>query len=50
MLLLIGGSRRYFTLRHKSGKTFGPDGLSRRDQYLGDPQFTSSEEFEDKPL
>ena len=39
----------HFTLRHKSGKTFGPDGLSRRDPYPGDPQFTSSEEFEDEP-
>ena len=39
----------HFTLRHKSGKTFGPDGLSRRDKYPGDPEFANSEEFEDEP-
>lgn len=28
----------HFTLRHKAGKTFGPDGLSRRKHYPGDEE------------
>ena len=39
----------HFTLRHKSGETFGPDGLLWRDRYPGDPTFTNSEESEDEP-
>ena len=39
----------HFTLRHKKGKTFGPDGLSRRDPSPKDPPFANSEEFEDEP-
>ena len=39
----------HFTLRHKKGKTFGPDGLSRRDPSPKDPLFANSEEFKDEP-
>ena len=39
----------HFTLKHKKGKTFGPDGLSRRDPAPGDPVFANSEEYEDEP-
>lgn len=39
----------HFTLKHKKGKTFGPDGLSRRDPAPGDPVFVNSEEYEDEP-
>ena len=38
----------HFTLRHKSGKTFGPDGLSRRDRYPGDPVHETPIEFQDE--
>jgi len=34
----------FFEIIHKKGKTFGPDGLSRRKWYLGDPQ---EEDFKD---
>lgn len=34
----------HFTLKHVPGKTFGPDGLSRRTRQPGDPVFPDSEE------
>jgi len=34
----------FFEIIHKKGKTFGPDGLSRRKWYPGDPQ---EEDFKD---
>jgi len=34
----------FFEIVHKKGKTFGPDGLSRRKWYPGDP---SPEKFTD---
>ena len=40
----------HFTLRHKKGKTFGADGLSRRDLSPKVPLFANSEHFEDEPV
>lgn len=34
----------HFTLRHKAGATFGPDGLSRRPKQVGDPDIDKGEE------
>ena len=34
----------HFELRHVSGKTFGPDGLSRRDKQEGDEKFPEDED------
>jgi len=34
----------HFDLRHVSGKTFGPDGLSRRDKQDGDEEFPDDED------
>src|SRR5271155_2595179 len=34
----------HFELRHVSGKTFGPDGLSRRDKQEGDEKFPDDED------
>ena len=39
----------HFVLRHVPGKTFGPDGLSRRDKYPGDEEYPLSSEWEDEP-
>ena len=39
----------HFTLRHCPGKTFGPDGLSRRDPQLGDKDYPKPEDWEDEP-
>jgi len=43
----------HFTLRHKAGATFGPDGLSRRPNQEGDPTYdpcSDDEEEEVEPL
>ena len=40
----------HFKLQHVQGKTFGADGLSRRDPQPGDEIFPNSEEHEDEPL
>jgi hypothetical protein len=40
----------HFELRHVPGKTFGPDGLSRREGQPGDEVFSNTEEFEDGPV
>jgi hypothetical protein len=43
----------HFTLRHKAGKTFGPDGLSRRPLQKGDPDVepcSDDEDVVDDPL
>lgn len=37
----------HFTLRHKAGKTFGPDGLSRRKYYPGDEEPKVPSEIEE---
>ena len=37
-----------FTLRHKAGVTFGPDGLSRRSLQEGDPSFEPCSDDEDE--
>ena len=39
----------HFTLRHCPGKTFGPDGLSKRDPQLGDKDYPKPEDWEDEP-
>ena len=39
----------HFTLVHKSGRTFGPDGLSRRDPQPGDPEHINPDEGLDEP-
>jgi hypothetical protein len=36
-----------FVLRHKAGKTFGPDGLSRRPEQKGDPKWEPCSDDED---
>jgi hypothetical protein len=40
----------HFKLQHVQGKTFGADGLSRRDAQPGDEVFSNSEEHEDEPI
>ena len=43
----------HFELRHVPGKTFGPDGLSRRDEQPGDEQYPPDEdggEINDPPI
>src|SRR5271155_345986 len=37
----------HFELRHVAGKTFGPDGLSRRDQQEGDEEYAPNEDLDD---
>src|SRR5271163_2367893 len=37
----------HFELRHIAGKTFGPDGLSRRDQQEGDEEHAPDEDLDD---
>lgn len=37
-----------FTLRHKAGATFGPDGLSRRSLQLGDPVYEPCSDDEEE--
>ena len=52
MWLSTAGSKRYscsISHKHKKEKTFGPNGLSRRDPAPGDPVFANSEEYEDEP-
>ena len=39
----------HFKLRHVQGKTFGADGLSRRDAQPGDEVYSNSEEHLDEP-
>lgn len=39
----------HFKLVHKAGRTFGPDGLSRRDAMPGDPVHPNPEEGLDEP-
>jgi hypothetical protein len=39
-----------FTLRHKAGATFGPDGLSRRSVQEGDPSFEPCSDDEDEEV
>lgn len=39
-----------FTLRHKAGATFGPDGLSRRSLQEGDPQYEPCSDDEDEEV
>jgi hypothetical protein len=39
----------HFTLVHKAGKGFGPDGLSRRDARLGDPVYPDPDDGYDEP-
>ena len=39
----------HFTLRHCPGKTFRPDGLSRRDPQKGDVKYPVAEDWVDKP-
>ena len=38
----------HFTLRHKAGATFGPDGLSRRIRQEGDPVYKNNDEEEEE--
>lgn len=40
----------HFTLVHKSGRTFGPDGLSRRDPQPGDPERVNPDADLDEPV
>ena len=40
----------HFTLRHCPGKTFGPDGLSRRDPKKGDVEYPVAEDWIDEPV
>ena len=40
----------HFTIRHKAGKTFGPDGLSRRPKQLSDPPIDVDSMDEDDKL
>ena len=40
----------HFTLRHCPGKTFGLDGLSRRDPQPGDKDYPKTEDWEDEPV
>jgi len=40
----------HFTLRHKAGATFGPDGLSRRAAQENDPPFEPCSDDEDDPV
>ena len=37
----------HFELRHVAGKTFGPDGLSRRDKQVGDEEYPPDEDLDD---
>ena len=37
----------HFELRHVAGKTFGPDGLSRRERQLGDEIYLPDEDLDD---
>lgn len=39
----------HFTLRHKAGATFGPDGLSRRDGQPGDEEYEDPGDDMDEP-
>ena len=39
----------HFTLRHCPGKTFGPNGLSRRDPQKGDVEYLVAEDWVDEP-
>lgn len=39
----------HFTLRHKAGATFGPDGLSRRSSQPTDPSFEPCSDDEEEP-
>lgn len=39
----------HFTLVHKPGKGFGPDGLSRRDLHPGDPTYPDPDDGYDEP-
>jgi hypothetical protein len=40
----------HFTLRHKAGATFGPDGLSRRALHEGDPKYEPCSDDEDDAI
>src|SRR5260221_14598427 len=40
----------HFTLRHKAGATFGPDGLSRRPKQPGDPKVEPCSDDEDNVI
>ena len=37
----------HFKLRHIAGKTFGPDGLSRRDKQVGDKEYPPDKDLEE---
>ena len=39
----------HFTIRHKAGVTFGPDGLSRRPRQEGDESYEPCSDDEDEP-
>ena len=43
-------SMYHFTLRHKAGATFGPDGLSRRSRQEDDPAFDPCSDDEDEEV
>jgi hypothetical protein len=40
----------HFVLRHVAGKTFGPDGLSRREKQFGDEEYPADEDSEEANL